>query len=713
MDTALPLEARRLSSQEAYPYPLASNESRGALIGRKCESNSQSRLSILRIRVAGAASGRRRDFGDVVAAYALSTSVHTMDHVRLILKNALGEKAAADFINSALAVENVQDIKKRVCTLLDTRKAENRKVYEVLMREKQRRAAFPEEGYRKINTNPNAPCDLTVSTVQEKVPPKDDEDRVKTDSSGLRKKQKPKFYPLFTEGARGDHLVSLLPGRHPCQCLATKHQLDRVKTDSSGLRKKQKPKFYPLFTEGARGDHLVSLLPGRHPCQCLATKHQLVSNCTSCGRIVCAQEGSGPCFFCGKLVCSKEERDKIALGTKQAVKLKNRLLHAPWAPGTQTPPYRRKSCAKRANAVDVPGSYDDENSQEEDEDWDLIQVHTVKEDAQQRLEEGKYSLAAALANRDRLLEYDVTTARRTRVLDDEMDYFVSEGSGGAAAWLSPEARERVAKRLAELRALRHASRLQGTHLCIDFAGRSVEIVDTRDEAARQLYRPNQEEIDQLEASLRDKESNDLNKGSASSQAVAGRMIDPTLNDQFLQFLPTLTRSQLSVDQAPESSSLMKALKDAPNGLRVQDDISRQLTDEGYCLSMHQPWASFLVRGLKKDEGRDWYSAHRGCLWIASTAKKPDPDAVEQMEQDYLRSGGLRANLPQSYPTGCLLGRVNVVDVLSQEDYRTRFPDGPSESPYVFVCNDPHELLLKLPISGKHKICKSCTLILTI
>ncbi|TGZ65403.1 hypothetical protein CRM22_005883 [Opisthorchis felineus] len=542
-----------------------------------------------------------------------------MDHVRLILKNALGEKAASDFINSALAVDNVQDIKKRVCTLLDTRKAENRKVYEVLMREKERRAAFPEEGYRKINTDPNAPCDLTVSTVREKILLKDDE--------------------------------------------------DMVKIDSSGPRKKQKPKFYPLFTEGARGDHLVSLLPGRHPCQCLATKHQLVSNCTNCGRIICAQEGSGPCFFCGNLVCPKEERDKIALGTKQAVKLKNRLLHAPWAPGTQTPPYRRKSCNKRANAVNVPGSYEDENSQEEDEEWDLIQVHTMKEDAQQRLEEG---LAAALANRDRLLEYDVTTARRTRVLDDEMDYFVSEGSGGAAAWLSPEARERVAKRLAELRALRHASRLQGTQLCIDFAGRSVEIMDTRDEAARQLYQPNQEEIDQLEASLRDKESNDLNKGSASSQVVAGRMIDPTLNDQFLQFLPTLTRNQLSVDPAPASSSLMKALRDAPNGLRVQDDMSRQLTDEGYCLSMHQPWASFLVRGLKRDEGRDWYSAHRGCLWIAATAKKPDPDAVEQMEQDYLRSGGLRANLPQSYPTGCLLGRVNVVDVLSQEEYRARF-----------------------------------------
>ena len=34
-------------------------------------------------------------------------------------------------------------------------------------------------------------------------------------------------------------------------------------------------------------------LPGRHPCQCLAQKHKLVNNCSSCGRIVCEQEGSG------------------------------------------------------------------------------------------------------------------------------------------------------------------------------------------------------------------------------------------------------------------------------------------------------------------------------------------------------------------------------------------------------------------------------------
>lgn len=38
------------------------------------------------------------------------------------------------------------------------------------------------------------------------------------------------------------------------------------------------------------------------PCSCQARRHRLVSNCLSCGKIVCEQEGEGPCHFCGSLV---------------------------------------------------------------------------------------------------------------------------------------------------------------------------------------------------------------------------------------------------------------------------------------------------------------------------------------------------------------------------------------------------------------------------
>lgn len=34
-------------------------------------------------------------------------------------------------------------------------------------------------------------------------------------------------------------------------------------------------------------------------------------------------------------------------------------------------------------------------------------------------------------------------------------------------------------------------------------------------------------------------------------------------------------------------------------LRLQDKELQEISDGGWCLSMHQPWASLLVRGIKK------------------------------------------------------------------------------------------------------------------
>ena len=36
----------------------------------------------------------------------------------------------------------------------------------------------------------------------------------------------------------------------------------------------------------------------------------------------------------------------------------------------------------------------------------------------------------------------------------------------------------------------------------------------------------------------------------------------------------------------------------------------------------------------RHEGRSWYAAHRGKLWIASTAKEPDPADIEDLETFY-------------------------------------------------------------------------------
>lgn len=62
--------------------------------------------------------------------------------------------------------------------------------------------------------------------------------------------------------------------------------------------------------------------------------------------------------------------------------------------------------------------------------------------------------------------------------------------------------------------------------------------------------------------------------------------------------------------------------------------------------------------------------------------------------------------PTHYQSSCLLGCVNVIDCLNQEQYRDEYPNGESESPYVWICEYPRELSTHFPIRGQHKICKS-------
>lgn len=156
---------------------------------------------------------------------------------------------------------------------------------------------------------------------------------------------------------------------------------------------------------------------------------------------------------------------------------------------------------------------------------------------------------------------------------------------------------------------------------------------------------------------------------------------------------------------------------------IQDKAYLEMNDKGMCLSMHQPWASLLVLGIKKlvllifftnlwwyifrHEGRTWYTPHRGTLWIAATAKIPEPETIKEIENFYEKYyEGLTVKFPKKYPTGVLLGNVLVQDCLGQDEYREEFPNGESESPYVFICSDPNKLVVPIPVKGSHKICKN-------
>ena len=275
------------------------------------------------------------------------------------------------------------------------------------------------------------------------------------------------------------------------------------------------------------------MLKGRHPCDCQATKHDLVNNCVRCGKIVCAQEGSGPCLFCDALVCTKQEQEVLNRGSKKSEQLRKKLLAA---------------------------------------------------------DEGKDK---AEAQKNKLLEFDRNSEKRTKVIDDESDYF----SVDAYKWMNEEQRKKFKAKEEEMRAKKHASKLD-RKLTFDFAGRRVIETDKVDEIFDESV---------LVSKGRDPEA----------------LLNPYLNIPP----PKLIQSNDWFDSLPVQ-------KKAGSSSRLQDKELQEMSDQGMCLSMHQPWASYLVKGIKIHEGRTWYSSHRGRLWIHAASKEPTEQEVKDLQNFY-------------------------------------------------------------------------------
>lgn len=407
------------------------------------------------------------------------------------------------------------------------------------------------------------------------------------------------------------HQMTMTNGGKTQQKVVNKKTDDDDQSNRTGA--KRKTKFYNFYGKDGQTNDIV-LLKGRNRCDCQASKHKLINNCLSCGRIVCEQEGSGSCFFCGNLVCSEEELKVINSQTKKGEHLKKSLMGS-------------KSSAK--------------------------------------------GLEEAMAQRDRLLEYDKQSERRTTVIDDESDYFKSN-----SVWLSEGEKKKLVSLEEELRGQKHASRLS-RKVTLDFAGRQVV------------------EEPQLTKELEDKILREIM--NATSSASHSGNVNPELEGNA----PIFDENIQSAFPKLKSSNGFDGVFN-----RVQDKEFQEMSDMKCCMSMHQPWASLLISGIKMHEGRSWYTAHRGRLWIASTAKPADSELVKEMENFYrghIKDENLK--FPSQYPSAVLLGCVKVTDCLPQEEYRKIYPNGESDSPFVFICDDPQELPVRFPVKGEHKICK--------
>lgn len=435
----------------------------------------------------------------------------------------------------------------------------------------------------------------------------------------------------------------------------------------------------PVFArqEGDRRLMVIDAASGRH---------EILTNCLNCGKVVTEEEGWGPCLFCG-------------------------------------------------NPLEVGDRF----GQRHGDDRGFMEPV-----GQATAEEEKYnqSFEKAKATKDRLLSYDRDAKKRTKVFDDATDWY----SESVNPWLSEKQREEATRKGTEQeRKLREEKRR--IHAKIDLFGRTVISTDAEVEEAQktkgredfqawtenisdknrllsmmqqeskgmagqtsQLSNESQQLYDKLRASLhasgrdRYRSAFQPNDGKEAKRTTRWDASADTsrVEDEF---------SNVSVSDFSKASS-----KHMGKLLPVEESPYGDDADLGHCLSMHQPWASLLVHGFKRAEGRTWRSQHRGRLWIHAASKASEDHEVEMLEQTY-RSIYEAQGVPMppmpsecsGYPTSALLGCVDFEDCFTKEQYTEVLRSNPSmpqeenDSEFIFWCLRPRRLAVPLKMGGEHKI----------
>lgn len=124
--------------------------------------------------------------------------------------------------------------------------------------------------------------------------------------------------------------------------------------------------------------------------------------------------------------------------------------------------------------------------------------------------------------------------------------------------------------------------------------------------------------------------------------------------------------------------------------------------------MHQPWASLLVHGIKRIEGRSWPSPITGRLWIHAAGKVPEQATIKAMEDFYREiyavNGITDIKFPDNYPTSRLLGCVEVVGCVTLEELRCweDIPEGvrlEGQTNFCWLCEQPQKLIIPFEMRG--------------
>lgn len=130
------------------------------------------------------------------------------------------------------------------------------------------------------------------------------------------------------------------------------------------------------------------------------------------------------------------------------------------------------------------------------------------------------------------------------------------------------------------------------------------------------------------------------------------------------------------------------------------------TSELKALTLHQPWATLAVLGIKGPETRSWQTQHRGRLAIHAAARTPDTMRLGYWwcEPTWGAEFGLldEAGEPHRLPLGAIVGTVELVDcapIGGPYDFRTGIfqgDEGDLPDRHVVVVHHDGTIMLDQP-----------------
>eukprot|EP00928_Gymnodinium_smaydae_P018067 TRINITY_DN16878_c1_g4_i1.p1 TRINITY_DN16878_c1_g4~~TRINITY_DN16878_c1_g4_i1.p1 ORF type:complete len:925 (-),score=217.01 TRINITY_DN16878_c1_g4_i1:188-2962(-) len=420
-------------------------------------------------------------------------------------------------------------------------------------------------------------------------------------------------------------------------------------------------------------------------------RHSILTNCLNCGKVVTEEEGWGPCLFCGNPL-EKGDSFGVRHGDERG--------------------YLEPAGGPVANS-----------------------------------EKFNKSFEKAKETKDRLLSYDRDAKKRTKVYDDATDWY----SESVNPWLSEKQREDAIRHASEEERQRREERRR-IHAKIDIFGRTVIDATAEVEAERKAKEKNN--FQEWTEGVQDKQrllgvmEESRSVGNTSSMSADSRQLYDKLRASLHAVGKQAQGKQSSWSTNNEEDGVAdkkhKPRWDASIDVqgRVEDEFSRvsmsdfgasgsntaarmlpveespygDAEDTGQCLSMHQPWASLLVHGFKRAEGRGWSSNHRGRLWIHAGGQPVDESEVRRLEQTYRElyeaHGVPVPPMPSEgagYPTSALLGCVDMEQCWTQEEYAQVLKDTPSmpqeqnDNAFIFWCLRPRRLVVPVKMGGDHKI----------